>query len=93
MTKRGARQGCNAIQPLHLRHGAGAGRRGAGRVGAQARDTGGAGARHGARHIAQGRARGAAIRQPGAATRLGSPATTRRQCVPVRTWACWLGCV
>ena len=39
MTKKGARQGCIAIQPLHLRHGAGkgAGRGGVRRAGAQAR--------------------------------------------------------
>ena len=50
MTKTGARQGCIAIQPLHLRHGVGAGRAGKGtrQVGAQAGGTGGGGGGGGA---------------------------------------------
>ena len=73
------------------RHSVGAGRagRGAGRAGAQACGTGGTGARH----SAQGLARGAAICQPGAATRLGGSAMTRRQCAPGRAgWAMCAHC-
>ena len=62
MTKKGARQGCIAIQPLHLRHGAGVGRAGAVRAGSQAHDTGGAGTLHGGRRRT---ARGAQARCTG----------------------------
>ena len=77
MTKKGARQGCIAIQPLHLRHGAGVGRagRGAGRTDPQARCTGGAGARHGLRHYDTAAWGCDMAREPGHDT------------APVRAWA------
>ena len=69
VTRWDRRQGCIAIQPLHLQHGAGVGRAGkgegrvgAGRAGAQARSTGDAGSRH----SVQGRASGVATRPAGA---------------------------
>ena len=78
MTKTGARQGCIAIQPLHLRHGVGAGRagkgagrKGTGQVGAQARGTGGGGGRLGA--LRHGRLACDTTGQPGHDTTLVAP--------------------